>query len=109
MNNGELTDPELEGDVLRLDLHRALSDLLDLLAQVDVLHDAEDVVGVDHVLGGAARAPRRRLHREVSLLVAPRQRRTVVGGVVLRVEGAVQFLIPGLGLSNQLILGLLLR
>ena len=56
-----------------------------LLLQVDVLDDAEDVVGVDHVLGRAARPPaRRRRRREVRLLVAPRQRRPVHRGVVLQ-------------------------
>ena len=74
--------------MLRLDLYGPLVGRL--LLQVDVLDDAEDVVGVDDVLGRAARPPaRRRRRREVRLLVAPRQRRPVIGGVVLRVEGAV--------------------
>ena len=71
----QLTYPELEGDVLRLDLHRPL--VVGLLLQVDVLDDAEDVVGVDHVLGRAPRAPRARLRRKVRLLVATRQRGAV--------------------------------
>ena len=77
----KLTYPELERDVLRLDLHRPLVGRL--LLQVDVLDDPEDVVGVDHVLGRAARTPRRRLRGEVRLLVAPRQGRPVHGGVIL--------------------------
>ena len=43
--------------MLRLDLDRPLVGRL--LLQVDVLDDPEHVVGVDHVLGGAARPPRR--------------------------------------------------
>ena len=67
--------------MLRLDLDRPLVGRL--LLQVDVLDDPEHVVGVDHVLGGAARPPGRRLRREVRLLVAPRQGRAVHRGVVL--------------------------
>ena len=67
--------------MLGLDLYGPL--VCRLLLQVDVLDDPEDVVGVDHVLGGAARPPRRRLRGEVRLLVAPRQRRAVHGGVIL--------------------------
>ena len=67
--------------MLRFDLHRPLVGRL--LLQVDVLDDPEDVVGVDHMLGGAARPSRRRLRREVRLLVTPRQGRAINRSVIL--------------------------
>lgn len=93
-----LTDPELQGDMLRLDLDGLVVGRGRALAcapgsgawaapgsgplELPVLDHLEDVVGIDDVLSGAA-GPRGALGREVGLLVTPGQRGSVHADIFL--------------------------
>ena len=81
--NGKLTDSKLERHLLGFDLDGLV--VLGGLPQLGVLHDPEDVHGVDHHVGRTS-DPRRRGGRVVAFTVTSWQWRAVHTGVLLQIN-----------------------